>query len=64
MSSQDDMECFVKKVASYNFLCDKISKEYKNTEMKICVHCIIMNIGIAENKGVVSKKKISSMESY
>ena len=59
MASRGDIECFIIEVASYNFLlCDKASKEYKSTEMKICVNYILMNIGTAENKGVISKKKI------
>ena len=56
MPSQDDMECFVTEAAAYNFLYDKTSKEYKNTEMMTCVYNIIMNIGVTENKSVVSKK--------
>ena len=42
------MECFIMEFASYNFLYDRISKEYKNTAMKICENYIVMSIG---NKG-------------
>ena len=48
------MDRFIMEVVSYNFLFDKISKVYKKAEMKICVNCIIMNIGIPENKDVIS----------
>ena len=34
MASRGDMEYFDMKGASYNFLYDKTSKEYKNFEMK------------------------------
>ena len=57
MALRGDIECFIMKVASHNFLYDKTSKEYKNTEMKICVNYIIMNIGTPENNGVISEKK-------
>ena len=43
------MECFIMEVAADNLLYDNILKENKNTEMKICVYYIIMNIGIPEN---------------
>ena len=59
MASQGDMECFIMEVVSYKFLSDKTKKKYKNTEMKIYVNNII-NVGIPENKGVISKK-ISSI---
>ena len=55
MALRGNMECFIMEVALYNFLYDKTSKEYKNTEMKICVNYIIMNIGNPENKGVLVK---------
>ena len=48
-------------VASCNFLCDKTSKEYENTEMKICINYILTNTGTPENKDVIRKKKLSSM---
>ena len=45
-------------VVSYNFFyATKTSNEYKNTEMKFYVNCIIINIGNPGNKGVISKKK-------
>ena len=46
---------FIMEIASYNLLYDKTSKEYKNTEMKICVNYIVTIIGTPENKGVISK---------
>ena len=55
MASRDGMECFIREIAAYNFLYDKTSKEYKNTEMKLCVNYITMNIGTPENKSVISK---------
>ena len=57
MSSRGDMVCFIMDVASYIFVYNKTSKESKNTEMKVCVNYIIINIDTSENKGVISKKK-------
>ena len=61
MASRGNVESFIMEVASYNFLYDKISNEYKNTEMKICVNYIVMNTSTTENKSVISKKKSSSI---
>ena len=55
MASQGNMGYFIMEVASYNFLYNKTSKEYKNTEIKICINYIIMIIGSPEYKDVISK---------
>ena len=55
MAWRGDMECFIMEVASYNFLHDKTSKEYKHTEIKIRVNYIIMNSGAPENQSIFSK---------